>query len=87
MSHTRHNWQTKSLRASSSQQNKTEIEIMTEKSDRCGYVNKLTEKDKADYVRKLTLTNGERLPDPFTLGKRQDNVMLLPYSTWADIYN
>eukprot|EP00795_Rhopilema_esculentum_P010137 gene10137-18802_t len=60
---------------------------MAEKSDRSEYFNKLAEKDKADYVRKLTLTNGERLPDPFTLETWQDNIMLLPDITWADIYN
>ena len=39
----------------------------------------MTEKDKTEYLKKLILTSGKQLPDPFTLkDKQSDNIMNLP---------
>ena len=50
------------------------------------YFKALTEENRTDYIKKLTLATGESLPDPFTLQNWQTDVKLLPDITWGDIY-
>ena len=52
------------------------------------YFNSLSSNDQEGYVAKLTLSNGEILPDPFNLDQGwDDDVKLLPDISWPDIYN
>jgi len=49
------------------------------------YFNALDVKDRKHYLSKLTLSNGERLPDPYTLTGWTDNIRDLPGITWRDV--
>ena len=51
------------------------------------YFESLTNFDKADYKRKLTLSTGELLLDPFTIKNWKCDESLLPDISWPDIYN
>ena len=51
------------------------------------YFESLTNTDKADYKRKLTLSTGELLSDPFTMKNWKCDESLLPDISWPDIYN
>ena len=51
------------------------------------YFESLTNTDKADYKRKLTLSTGESLLDPFTIKNWKFDDSLLPDISWPDIYN
>ena len=51
------------------------------------YFESLTNTDKADYNRKLTLSTGELLSDPFTIRNWKCDESLLPDISWPDIYN
>ena len=65
--------------------------MSSEKSDtwRCtSYFNELQKEDKAKYKRKLTLTNGQLLPDPYgTVENWKSNAKLMPNVSWGDMYN
>ncbi len=50
------------------------------------YAKSLSAKDRKDYLKKLTLTNGSRLPDPFTITEREHDVSKWPNIQWPDIY-
>ena len=51
------------------------------------YFESLTNTDKADYKRKLTLSTGELLSDTFTMKNWKCDESLLPDISWPDIYN
>ena len=52
------------------------------------YFNELQKEDKAKYKRKLTLTNGQLLPDPYEIvGNWKNDVKLMPDVSWGDMYN
>ena len=51
------------------------------------YSESLTNTDKADYKRKLTLSTGELLSDPFTMKNWKCDESSLPDISWPDIYN
>ena len=52
------------------------------------YFNELQKEDKAKYKRKLTLTNGQLLPDPYGIVENwKSDVKLMPDVSWGDIYN
>ena len=52
------------------------------------YFNELQKEDKAKYKRKLTLTNGQLLPDPCrTVENWKSNAKLMPDVSWGDMYN
>ena len=52
------------------------------------YFNELQREDKAKYKRKLTLTNGQLLPDPYEIvGNWKNDVKLMPDVSWGDMYN
>ena len=51
------------------------------------YFESLTNTDKEDYNRKLTLSTGELLSDPFTIKNWKCDESLLPDISWPDIYN
>ena len=51
------------------------------------YFESLTNTDKADYKRKLTLSTGELLSDPFTMKNWKYDESSLPDISWSDIYN
>ena len=51
------------------------------------YFESLTNTDKADYKRKLTLSTGELLSDPFTMKNWKSDESLLTDISWPDIYN
>ena len=52
------------------------------------YFNELQKEDKAKYKRKLTLTNGQLLPDPYGIVENwKSNVKLMPDVSWGDMYN
>ena len=57
---------------------------MWEESD---YFKSLEKDDQKQYKRKLTLSNGDVLPDPNTLVNWNDDVSLLPNIDWPDIYH
>lgn len=50
------------------------------------YVRSLTVRDRDNYFKKLTLTNGTRLVDPYTLTQWMDELTGLPPVEWPDIY-
>lgn len=50
------------------------------------YVQSLTVCDRECYLKKLTLTNGTRLADPYSLTQWMDDVTELPTVEWPDIY-
>ena len=48
----------------------------------------LQKEDQAKYKRKLTLTNGQLLPDPYGIAENwKNNVKLMPDVSWGDMYN
>ena len=52
------------------------------------YLKRLEPNDDAQcYIKKLTLTTGECLPDPYTLvaEKREENINKFPDITWRDV--
>ena len=52
------------------------------------YFNELQKEDKAKYKRKLTLTNGQLLPDPYGIVENwKSDVKLMPDVSWGDMYN
>ena len=65
--------------------------MSSEKSDTwrsSSYFNELQKEDKAKYKRKLTLTNGQLLPDPCrTVENWKSNAKLMPDVSWGDMYN
>ena len=65
--------------------------MYSEKSDTwrsSSYFNELQKEDKAKYKRKLTLTNGQLLPDPYgTVENWRSDAKLMSDISWGDIYN
>ena len=65
--------------------------MSSEKSDTwrsSSYFNELQKEDKAKYKRKLTLTNGQLLPDPYgTVENWKSHAKLMPDVSWGDMYN
>ena len=65
--------------------------MSSEKSDTwrsSSYFNELQKEDKAKYRRKLTLTNGQLLPDPCGIVKNwKSDAKLMPDVSWSDMYN
>ena len=52
------------------------------------YFFSLSEEDKEGYKCKLTLSDGQILPDPYSLlNNWKSDVALMPDTTWPDIYN
>ena len=52
------------------------------------YYNSLSEQDKEGYSVKLTLSDGNILPDPYSLIKnKKDDVCSMPDISWGDVYN
>ena len=51
------------------------------------YFESITNNDKADYKRKLTLWTGELLSDTFTRKNWKSDESLLPDISWPDRYN
>ena len=52
------------------------------------YFNELQKEDKAKYKHKLTLTNGQLLPDLYGIVENmKTNVKLMPDISWGDLYN
>ena len=52
------------------------------------YFNELQKKDKAKYKCKLTLTNGQLLPDLYGIVKNmKSNVKLMSDVSWGDMFN
>ena len=51
------------------------------------YLKRLEPNDAQCYIKKLTLTTGECLPDPYTLvaEKREENINKFPGITWRDV--
>ena len=62
-----------------------------EKSDTwhsSSYFNELQKEGKAKYKHKLTLCNGQLLPDVYAIVQNwKDNVKLMPDVSWSGIYN
>ena len=50
------------------------------------YVNGLSTNDREFYFKKLTLTNGNRLPDPCSISEWVEDVSKWPQIQWPDIY-
>ena len=65
--------------------------MSSEKSDTwhsSSYFNGLQKEGKAKYKRKLTLTNGQLLPDPYgTVENWKSDAKLMPDVSWGDMYN
>ena len=65
--------------------------MSSEKSDTwrsSSYFNELQKEDKAKYKHKLTLTNGQLLPDLYGNAENmKTNVKLMPDIPWGDMYN
>ena len=62
--------------------------MSNEKSDTWHYFNELKKEGKAKYKRKLTLTNVQFLPDPYSIVESQKgDVKLMPHVSWGDMYN
>ena len=63
----------------------------SEKSDTwrsSSYCNELQEEDKTKCKRKLTLTNGQLLPDPYGIVENWKSVTkLMPDVSWGDMHN
>ena len=52
------------------------------------YFNELQKEDNAKYKRKLTLTNGQLLPDLYGIAENmKSDVKLMPDVSWGDMYN
>ena len=52
------------------------------------YLNELQKERKAKYMRKLTLTNGQLLPDPYGIVENwKSDAKLIPDVCWGDMYN
>ena len=52
------------------------------------YFNELQKEGKAKYKRKLTLSNGQLLPDPYgTVENWKSDAKLMPDVSWDDMYN
>ena len=52
------------------------------------YLNELQKEHKAKYMRKLTLTNGQLLPDPYGIGENwKSDAKLIPDVSWGDMHN
>ena len=52
------------------------------------YFNELQKEDKAKYKYKLTLTNGQFLPDLYGIVKNmKSNVKLMSDVSWGDMFN
>ena len=52
------------------------------------YFNELQKEDKAKYKCKLTLTNGQLLPDLYGIVKNmKSNVKLMSDVSWGDMFN
>ena len=52
------------------------------------YFNELQKEDKAKYEHKLTLTNGQLLPDLYGIVENmKTDVKLMPDISWGDMYN
>ena len=52
------------------------------------YFNELQKEDKAKYKHKLTLTNGQLLPDLYGIVENmKTDVKLIPDISWGDMYN
>ena len=52
------------------------------------YFNELQKEDKGKYKRKLTLTNGQLLPDLYGIVVyMKSDVKLMPDVSWGDMYN
>ena len=52
------------------------------------YFNELQKEHKAKYKRKLTLTNGQLLPDPYGIVENwKSDAKLIPDVSWGDMYN
>ena len=53
-----------------------------------GYFNELQKEDKVKYKHKLTLTNGQLLPDLYgNVENWKSNVKLILDVSWGDMYN
>ena len=65
--------------------------MSSEKSDTgcsSSYFNELQKEDKAKYKHKLTLTNGQLLPDQYGIDENwKSNAKLMPDVSWGDKYN
>ena len=65
--------------------------MSSEKSDTwrsSSYFNELQKEDKAKYKYKLTLTNGQLLPDLYGIVKNmKSNVELMSDVSWGDMFN
>ena len=63
----------------------------SEKSDTwrsSSYCNELQEEDKTKCKRKLTLTNGQLLPDPYGIVENwNSDAKLMSDVSWGDMYN
>ena len=59
---------------------------MAASSGLSSYAGALSVKDREEYFKKLTLTNGKRLPDPCTLTEWDYDVSKWPNIQWPDIY-
>ena len=51
------------------------------------YYESLDKENKDQYDKKLTLADGQKLPDPLSLTEWGNDVTLLPDVNWPDIYN
>ena len=51
------------------------------------YYNSLEDEARRHYKRKLQLSDGTQLPDPFMIAEWKSDVALLPDIGWADMYN
>ena len=52
------------------------------------YFNELQKEDKAKYKRKLTLTNGQLLPDLYGIAENmKSDVKLMPEVSWRDMHS
>lgn len=55
-------------------------------SDMSDYAQTLSVQDRDSYLRKLTLADGSKLADPYTLQEWQEDLTGLPKVEWPDIY-
>lgn len=49
------------------------------------YLKGLNAEDRQNYLRKLTLSSGDKLPDPFSLENWSDDIAFLPSISWRDV--
>lgn len=53
--------------------------------DQSEYVRSLSEDDRSNYIKKLTLSSGDLLPDPLSIADWSDDVQFLPDITNMDL--